>query len=45
MQLADSEGLNLLNLVHKNLDPHRVCAIIDVCPSDMVLKNVCFRLN
>ncbi|CAF1468938.1 unnamed protein product, partial [Rotaria sordida] len=37
-QLIDSEGLNLLNLIDKNIDPHRICSIIDVCPSNPVLK-------
>jgi hypothetical protein len=39
-QLVNSEGLNLLNLISKDMDPHRICTIIDVCPSNPVFKNV-----
>ncbi|CAF3953583.1 unnamed protein product, partial [Rotaria sp. Silwood1] len=38
IQLTDSEGLNLLSLISKTIDPHRICSIIDVCPSNSVLK-------
>ncbi|CAF3317643.1 unnamed protein product, partial [Rotaria sp. Silwood2] len=37
-QLVDSEGLNLLDLISKSIDPHRVCSITDVCPSSSILK-------
>ncbi|CAF4491466.1 unnamed protein product, partial [Rotaria socialis] len=37
-RLADSEGLNLLSLVSKTIDPHRVCSIVDVCPTNPVMK-------
>ncbi|CAF5220204.1 unnamed protein product, partial [Rotaria magnacalcarata] len=37
-RLADSEGLNLLSLVSKTIDPHRVCSIVDVCPTNSVMK-------
>jgi hypothetical protein len=40
----DSEGLNLLDLVNKNMDPHQICTIIDVCPSNIVFKSVCLQI-
>ncbi|CAF1514559.1 unnamed protein product, partial [Adineta steineri] len=39
VQLVDSEGLNLFNQLSKTMDPHQICSIIDVCPSNLVLQN------
>ena len=45
VQLVDSEGLNLLDLLQKKIDPHQVCSVIDVCPSNILVKKVSSPLN
>jgi len=38
-RLTDFEGLGLLTALSKNLDPHRVCQIVGICPQSFVSQN------
>ncbi len=39
----DSEAKNLFAVVTKNIDPHRVCSVLDVCSTTTAFKNVSWK--
>jgi hypothetical protein len=36
----DSEAKNLFAVIAKNIDPHRVCSVLDVCSTTTAFENV-----
>ena len=40
----DSEGENLFALITKDVDPHQVCNVIDVCPTTTAFENVSLKI-
>ncbi|UJR26420.1 hypothetical protein I4U23_007752 [Adineta vaga] len=39
IELAETEGLNLMNIIAKKMDPHQICTVLDVCPSSSAMTN------
>jgi len=36
----NTEGAGLFNLISKDIDPHKVCSVIDICPTTKAFENV-----
>jgi len=40
----NTEGADLFRLISKDIDPHKVCSVIDICPKTIAFDNVSLNI-